>query len=809
MQRSITALLLTLKTLVALARQRAWEPLLVWFSVATACAGLTAVALINDNASQSISKPPALAFHYVVSAKQQSQPPTQHDYALLRRAGFTQLAAFVQFDTYVKEATETVPISVIAFDSTALPPGLSPAAGLADASGYAPAGMNPHLAARLSNATSVEVKLPHNQWQHFAAVMHSAVPDNTVVIDIAQFYASDRSLNGYPLSGMAWIGKMNKAKREALNTALPSHLTLTEQFSELDQGSVPDSFKLNLWAMGMLMALVCLFIIINALHLMYRARLATLIRLRQLGVSANYITLSLLLEMLLLTGLASAAGVILGFQISHWVSPALSQTFSSLFNAAYQNQSQSLVIWFLPAWLISALAVALVAMIPLRKLKASLQLRRAPTPVYVRGLLPIAVVLWILSGLIFLLIPTTTGALTGIATVLLAGCTLMAVFLPALLAVCSRVIPARWPVWHWSFHSAVALSLRTRLAACAFFIALTANVGMNVMVDSFRQATESWLSQRLFAQAYLYTAAPQEAIKQAPEGLTLIPRYAAAGTINNAKVEVRSFPTEAQFQKSLLTDSTILHPWRKFIEHTGLFVSQQTAYRLNLKTGQTVQLSFAGETQKDYTVIGIYPDYGNPASQVLLPPDQVSERGEINGAIAIMGQQMSQADIQQWANTLDASAKLYDTDNIMALSLAEFDRTFVITDALNVVTLLVAALSFLMSVALLSLDTRPQLSLLRALGVRSLAIRFGLLGQYLLILVFCTLMAIPAGILLSWLLVDRVNRYAFYWTYPLVIDPIVMVQSAAISIGLLMVLLSLPVGKLSSKINTREAMNVD
>ncbi|KTF07597.1 conserved hypothetical protein, secreted, partial [marine sediment metagenome] len=79
------------------------------------------------------------------------------------------------------------------------------------------------------------------------------------------------------------------------------------------------------------------------------------------------------------------------------------------------------------------------------------------------------------------------------------------------------------------------LSSKTRLAVCAFFIALTANIGMNTMTDSFRDATEQWLTQRLYAPFYLYTDAPLSRIetlstKSLPP-LALTPLLKAEGAV--------------------------------------------------------------------------------------------------------------------------------------------------------------------------------------------------------------------------------------------------------------------------------------
>ena len=105
---------------------------------------------------------------------------------------------------------------------------------------------------------------------------------------------------------------------------------------------------------------------------------------------------------------------------------------------------------------------------------------------------------------------------------------------------------------------------------------------------------------------------------------------------------------------------------------------------------------------------------------------------------------------------------------IRRLSIGIFDRTFAITAAMNLLTMIVAAIALLASLLAIMHERLPQFAQWRALGLRQFE-------QLLLVatplLIFCTvvwLLSIPLGALLSWILIHKLNIISFGWSMPLV-----------------------------------------
>ena len=116
--------------------------------------------------------------------------------------------------------------------------------------------------------------------------------------------------------------------------------------------------------------------------------------------------------------------------------------------------------------------------------------------------------------------------------------------------------------------------------------------------------------------------------------------------------------------------------------------------------------------------------------------------------------------------------RMVDQAGIKAFSLSVFERTFTVTDALNILTLSVAGFAILMSLLTLAGMRLPQLAPVWALGLtRARLGRLELLRAVLLALL-TTVLALPLGLALAWALLAVVNVAAFGWRLPMYLFPL-------------------------------------
>ncbi|MCP3703870.1 MAG: ABC transporter permease, partial [Alteromonas sp.] len=96
----LRTLLLTLSSLLAMARHRPWEPLLIMAAIILANAGLVTVLLINEGATQGelLQSKQGLTLGSIITPADSRARFTQSDYATLRKQGFTQLVAIAERD---------------------------------------------------------------------------------------------------------------------------------------------------------------------------------------------------------------------------------------------------------------------------------------------------------------------------------------------------------------------------------------------------------------------------------------------------------------------------------------------------------------------------------------------------------------------------------------------------------------------------------------------------------------------------------------------------------------------------------------
>ena len=973
----LRTLLLTLSSLLAMARHRPWEPLLIMAAIILANAGLVTVLLINEGATQGelLQSKQGLTLGSIITPADSRDRFTQSDYATLRKQGFTQLVAIAERDITLScnASKPTTTLTLLGVDTQPLlgsafrkrgfeaPAQDDSALSLSYLSQNAknfsemenqqtPAGrelrsnsggdfavnglIHPLTNAKLAcHDTLNEIdrkSAPSPYWPAtVSAYVSSFAPQNTILISIDEFYRGGVTIENnesdkpvipdnakraqekqakqqkayVPLSGFIALSPLSQQHLTQIEILLGIPVKQTTSNIDNDTGSLPDSFRLNLWAMSGLMGVVALFIVLNALNLMYRTRLPNIIRLRQLGISQRILSIALFTELLVYCVISIPIGMFIGFQAASWLSPVINGTFTSLFNAVFVNPDVNLLFTFGFALTTTFISLVVFSLVSIVKLSNALTV----APVKKENALgQFAVGLISLCALLLLFIAegfvsSAASALFFVALLLLTSCALILLWLPIFSKLLTRFVPRQWPVFHYVIANMHLLSSKTRLAVCAFFIALTANIGMNTMTDSFRDATEQWLTQRLYAPFYLYTDAPLSRIetlstKSLPP-LALTPLLKAEGAVISSRaqeethkethevsnspptyVSISSYPVHQNGKKALVLDDVINNDlstaWREFTEGKGVFINQQLAFALSAKLGHTLDIenirlrktanssssavntsneAFSSPQEKttdptqgsqssssnskvfaatpQWKVLGIYPDYGNLNGQILVPlpsfnRNDVLIRDQLfPGVVAIYPEPPIETNVigdnkqstygkdileQQLKSQLGEHREiaLYTRQALLDTSMQTFDRTFVLTDGLNITTLLVAGVAFAVSLTVLTIGSTAQLSVLRAIGVSQLKVKASLFAQYLLLCFISALLAIPFGVYLAYVFIQQVNRHAFNWVYPLSLNAEVILSSVGLSLLIVSLVLLLPLGKLKPKVDLRQEVQL-
>lgn len=540
-----------------------------------------------------------------------------------------------------------------------------------------------------------------------------------------------------------------------------------------DVARLTDSFHLNLTAFGLLSFVVGLFIVHGAIGLAFEQRRTMLRSLRALGAPLNRLIGLMVLELSVMALVAGTVGIVLGYGIAAALLPDVAATLRGLYGAEVSGQ-----LALRPVWVLSGLGMALggtavAAAGSLRSLARMPLLASAQPQAWVMarsGRAQLGVALALL-GVALALALWGRGLLAGFAmlgTLLIGG----ALLLPPILSMALRLAEARarGPLVQWFWADSRQQVPGLSLALMALLLAMAANVGVSTMVSSFRLTFIGFLDQRLASELYVSADGPAQAerILLAAEGKAdaILPLLSVNETVAGQPVEIYGARDHATYRDNWRLLQAVPDVWDALARGDGVLVNEQLFRRAGLDLGAMVPLA-AGELP----VLGIYGDYGNPIGQIILTERVFRDRFPEVTALRF-GLRVAPSGVGDLRRTLEDEAGLQpeaiiDQAAIKALSLSVFERTFVVTTALNILTLAVAGFAILTSLLTLAAMRVPQLAPVWALGVTPGRLAALDLARALLLAVLTGALALPLGLVLAWTLLAVVNVAAFGWRLPM------------------------------------------
>lgn len=596
----------------------------------------------------------------------------------------------------------------------------------------------------------------------------------------------------------------------ALRDALPASLEYVAGDTAPDPAELTRSFHLNLAAMGLLAFVVGVFLTFNALAFSYTDRHELLRKLRLAGVTRGALAAALVLELALFLALGSIAGGWLGALLADALLPGVGQTLAQLYGVyiAYPDALAPGALWLPLA--MTAIAALLCLAWPMRQALTAPLLRRATSGWRAQtvarrdaGLLGAGLALLGVASLAATAARDVPMALTGMAALLLGTALCLPAVMRALLALLAKVVPERQVRVRWLLADSRWLLGPGALALMAMTLALVANSGLNTMISSFRQATGDWIQQRLPAQLYVRAmpdpAALQAWLARAAPEVTLARRFRTtvdrpAPSQRVARVEVYSLQDDARFRAGLHLLRAQPGAVERFARGEGLLVSER-AWRLDgWQPGAAVAVC---DAIAPLPVLGVYPDYGNPSSQWLLSEDLFARCWPELGPVSLALIGPPGIDWRGLSARLEDAFSLgpdalVDQAALRAAGIAVFDRTFLVTRALNALTLLVAGIGVFCAVSAIHHHRISQQALLASLGLTGrergalLLAQWGLLGLLSMVLVW------PFGTALAGYLAGVVTPVAFGWSFPLRLDGAHYARLAGLAAGCLGLAVLLP-----------------
>lgn len=556
------------------------------------------------------------------------------------------------------------------------------------------------------------------------------------------------------------------------------------------------AFRINLTALSLLAMVIGAFLIYNTITISVLQRREQFATLRILGTDHGDVFLMIISEALALAVMGILCGYGLGIGLSQFLIKLSSRTLTDLY---FVSEVQHL---YLNGWsFIKATALGLGGVLAAAYLPARDAMTTAPLLTRSRSFLEqkassghgrLFIYSMTCAGIaMMILVLTDRSIIAGFAALFLIIIS-FAMASPLLLIQIVRIFK---PVVEFfiglpgsiAARGVLASFSRTRVAVTALAVAISATIGVSIMIGSFRHSVETWLLNYLRADVYISAAARGgdfiigDTLLQRLRSLTGVEKTTTAcyrDIWNNDKpARLRVVDIDKQvFTAYPLKYDAFPRRWLKFSSADGVLISEPYAYHNRLKQGDFMSLNTAAGAHR-FQVVGIYVDYGSDQGVITMHQDiyrKYWRDAQVTSVALYIGTSISAGALAEMLNT----GLLQGTDfharanrELREQSMKIFDRTFSITQVLRILTVIIAVIGIFGALMSIQLERNREFAILRANGLTPGGLRQLILTEGGLMGVAAGIIALPLGILLAAVLIYVINRRSFGWTMNFLLEP--------------------------------------
>jgi putative ABC transport system permease protein len=341
---------------------------------------------------------------------------------------------------------------------------------------------------------------------------------------------------------------------------------------------------------------------------------------------------------------------------------------------------------------------------------------------------------------------------------------------------------------------------RTAVVVAGLMVSVAMLIGLTVMVDSFRETVNTWVRQTLKADLYVepagraagggMAAIPPEVVAAAGR----LPEAVAVGTYRGQPIPYQratvglgalNLDVLAEHGRLLFQEGDSAETLRRTKAGMGIAVTESFARKYGAKAGDAIVLD-TERGPRSFRIFGVFFDYTTDAGGVLIDRELYARLWNDTAINSLAIYLRPGADPQAARRRLSASAgqkyALVITPNqsLREHVMEVFDETFRITYALQAVTIAVAILGIVNTLAALTLQRSREIGILRAVGALREQVRKVVLVEAGLVGALGSLIGSAAGIALALLLIYVINRQFFGWSIRLRLDLMIFVRTFAL-----------------------------
>lgn len=568
------------------------------------------------------------------------------------------------------------------------------------------------------------------------------------------------------------------------------------------------AFRLNLTALSLL-ALVCgVFLIYNTMVFSVVQRRTLIGTLRALGVTRGQVFALLLGEAAVVALAGTAAGLGAGVLLARELVRLVTQTINDLYFVLSVRELAIPVGVLVKGGAIgigATLAAALAPAIEATRAAPRAAQIRSALETRLRRVLPrvtLAGGILLAAGAGLLAFPGLVVSFAGLFLVILGAALLAPGATILFMNLLRPVMGALFGILGRMAAGGVVASLsRTAVAIAALVIAVSATIGIGVMIDSFRGTVVRWLESTLRSDVYLGIPGrgggfsggdldPEVALRAARlpgvERVNLLRRTEVPSPDGTVRMVVLGTDL-AGLTGYELKEGRPGEAWPAFQERDAVVVSEPFAHRRGIGAGDVLRLR-TSSGEREFAVAGVYYDYASDLGLVLMSRETYLRHWRDRPLTGFSVDLKAGADLEETIRRLRSATgseglSIQSNQALKKISMEIFDRTFQITSVLRLVSGLVAFIGVLSALMALQLERARELGVLRANGLTPGQVWHLVTSQTGLMGLAAGLLSIPVGLALAAIMIFVINRRSFGWTIRMEVDPMILLGAMALALG--------------------------
>jgi len=218
-----------------------------------------------------------------------------------------------------------------------------------------------------------------------------------------------------------------------------------------------------------------------------------------------------------------------------------------------------------------------------------------------------------------------------------------------------------------------------------------------------------------------------------------------------------------------------------------VMISEPLANRLGFWMGDEITL-FTEQGKRHFPIVAVFSDYTSSRGNVTMWLANYRVLWNDNAVTAFSARVVEGENVDALVGDMQHELNQFQFVNIRSNqglreeTLEIFDRTFLITRALQLITTAVAFVGVLSAMLALQLEKQRQMGILKAIGL-SMRQLWGLtLLETGLIGAVAGLLALPTGYVIAQILLQIINKRSFGWTLQLQLEAAPFIQALVIAV---------------------------